>query len=205
MRARFGPSRQQGARPTCLAFALSDAHRVARASAEDLSPEHLYFHAVQRTPSGHPAGGVNLVTALDALRHDGQCAEIGWPYLGALPKDLGSWAPPATASPIFCRASAIGTNLLDDVIGEIEKNIPVLLVVLLSERFYRPINSVVQPGPGDRDTAYHALIAVGLGRTSSERMILVRNSWGTTWGSGGYCWVADSYLRARLHQTALIT
>ncbi len=205
MRVRFGPARNQGTRPTCLAFALSDAHAAARASIEALSAEHLYFHAVQRMPSADSTGGIALPTALDALRDDGQCAETGWPYLAALPADLGTWSPPASAAPVFRRDSTIQSDQLEDLVTCMEASRPMLLTMLLGERFYRPVNSIVDAGPSDRDTAYHALVAIGLGRTPVERAVLVRNSWGPTWGDGGSCWVTESYLRPRLYQTALIS
>src|SRR5215469_3921058 len=80
LRSLLGGARNQGRRPTCVAFAVSDAHAAARGTNELLSTEHLYFHGVQRTPNGHPNLGVSLSTILDALKHDGQCAETGWPY-----------------------------------------------------------------------------------------------------------------------------
>ena len=48
LRSRFGPPRDQGQRPTCLAFAMSDAHGAARGPWEDLSCEYLFHHAKKR-------------------------------------------------------------------------------------------------------------------------------------------------------------
>jgi C1A family cysteine protease len=38
----------------------------------------------------------------------------------------------------------------------------------------------------------HAVIAVGYDQ--SKEAFLVRNSWGDTWGIGGYCWMPEDYL-----------
>lgn len=205
LRERFGPPRNQGSRPTCLAFALSDAHAAARASTEPLSCEHLYFNAVQRMPARDPAQGVALPVALEALRDDGQCAEPGWPYLSVLPSDLLTWSPPPTASPVFRHDSTVEPCQLDALIGNVQAGRPMLLTLLLGERFYRPTNNIVDIGPEDRNTAHHALVAIGLGLTLTERAILVRNSWGPAWGDDGHCWISESYLRPRLRQIALLS
>jgi len=84
LRPMFGTARNQGTRPTCIAFAFSDGHAAARCSREPLSVEHLYFNAVQRTPERNPDAGVNMPTCSAALALDGQCAEVGWPYADPL-------------------------------------------------------------------------------------------------------------------------
>src|SRR5690242_2086376 len=102
----FRSGAQPGAATNLRAFAVSDAHAAALGAPEPLSTEHLYFHGIQRTPNGHPNLGVSLPTILDALNHDGQCVETGWPYLDALPMDLAKWTPPSTATPAYRRNSS---------------------------------------------------------------------------------------------------
>ena len=48
LRAQFGAVRDQGDRPTCLAFAASDAHAACRPHWEPLSSEYAFFHAQKR-------------------------------------------------------------------------------------------------------------------------------------------------------------
>jgi hypothetical protein len=84
LRPLFGPARDQGERPTCLAFAASDAHAGLRADWVPLSCEFAFYHA-QRRSNSSPLQGATLESILEALRHDGQPAEAGWPYLTDLP------------------------------------------------------------------------------------------------------------------------
>ena len=42
LRGRFGPVRDQGVRPTCLAFAASDAHAATREPWAELCCEYLF-------------------------------------------------------------------------------------------------------------------------------------------------------------------
>jgi hypothetical protein len=199
LRSAFEETRDQGDRPTCLAFALSDAHCAARGVVEALSVEHLYYHAVKRTPGGHPEKGVALPAAQEALRLDGQSAETGWPYLAAVPSDLAQWKPPSGATPLFRRELQHTPPKVSDIVARLDTGQPVVLILMLGERFYNPIDGLVAVGPNDADTDYHAIVAVGHGDDSSgEVCILVRNSWGQGWALEGYGWVTASYLESRL-------
>ena len=92
LRGLFGPVRDQGARPTCLAFAASDSHAGLRAEWDPLSCEFAFYHA-QRRAGRTVAQGAELGAMLDALRIEGQPVEAGWPYLDAAPAD-----PPNSSS-----------------------------------------------------------------------------------------------------------
>ncbi len=202
LRPQLGPARNQGSRPTCIAFAFSDGHAAVRGVLEPLSIEHLYFNAVHRTPGRNQHDGVNMPTCIAALSADGQCAEAGWPYLDAAPAGE-HWAPPPTATPTFKRHSEISPNVIAAIIAELDAERPVVLALLLGERFYAPgPDSAIVPGSGDNDTDYHAVLAVGHGRDETQVYLLVRNSWGGEWGVGGHAWVAAPYLEPRLYALA---
>ena len=202
LRPQLGPARNQGSRPTCIAFAFSDGHAVVRRAAQPMSVEHLYFNAVQRTPSRDPDAGVNMPTCTAALGLDGQCVEAGWPYLDFVP-NAKHWVCPATATPSFRRRSETTTNSTDAITAELEADRPVVIALLLGERFYAPDpEGRVRPGPGDSDTDYHAVLAVGHGCEGAEPYLLVRNSWGAEWGLEGHAWISALYLAPRLYALA---
>jgi hypothetical protein len=89
LRLRFGPARDQGSRPTCLAFAASDTHAALRDPWTALSCEFAFYHA-QRRAGRKPASGASLPYMLAALRDDGQPVETDWPYLDVLPRSSTS-------------------------------------------------------------------------------------------------------------------
>ena len=201
---RFGAIRNQGARPTCIAFAISDVHAVARGPFEALSAEHLYFHAVGRTPGEDPNVGVDLPTILDALAEDGQATEVGWPYLDPFSGYIPGTHPPSTATPVFRRNHDLANSTIEAVVAELDHDRPVVLALLITEAFCNAAGGLVyatNPGP---DVDYHAVIAAGHGQLGSRRMLLVRNSWGPDWGSGGYCWVEADYVKPRLVAIAVM-
>lgn len=198
LRASFGGIRNQGSRPTCVAFAVSDAHAAARGSVAPLSVEHLYHHAVRRTAGGHPDHGVSLGRMLEALRYDGQSVESGWPYIAQLPTDLSLWVPPATATPVFKRDSATRGAAINTIIEQLDIGIPVVVTFLVSEAFCRAEGGVIESHSSDADVDWHAVIAVGHAQARAKRLLLVRNSWGEAWGLGGYAWLHTDYLAPRL-------
>jgi hypothetical protein len=200
LRASFGPARDQGSRPTCLAFAMSDAHAVARADLSPLSSEFAYFHA-QRRASRPPSVGATLPAMLSAIREDGQPLETGWPYLTSVPADLTRWTPPATAKPVFRRAGASGTDKIEDIIAALGQGKPVVTLMRLSESFFRiDATAIVDEQPGEKPnfSQRHAVVAVGYGELNGQRVVLMRNSWGLKWGVNGYGWITEKYLQPRV-------
>src|SRR3989442_482078 len=102
LRSRFGPARDQGARPTCLAFAMSDTHAATRGHWAALSCEYLFYHAKQHDKTA-PDKGARMSSILHSVEHIGQPVESDWPYLDALPSNMKLWKPPAKLGSIFRR------------------------------------------------------------------------------------------------------
>jgi hypothetical protein len=206
LRHLFGPVRDQCQRPTCLAFAASDAHAALRDPWEPLSCEYIFFHAQGR--AGRTAkDGATLPSILDALRHDGQPHESGWPYLVALPADLTQWRPPPGAAPLYRRAGESRAENIDAIIAELDQDRPVLTLLRLSRSFdWIGADSIVDPAPNEQPEYLrrHAVVAVGHGKAKGQRAVLVRNSWGSGWGDGGHGWLTEKFLKPRIFRIAIL-
>jgi hypothetical protein len=206
LRAMFGPVRDQGDRPTCLAFAASDSHAALRDGWTPLSCEFAFYHS-QRRSGRSPHIGATLVGMLDTLREDGQPVEPDWPYLRAIPSDLDAWAPPEFTA-VYRRAGERRGKDVDEVAALLDNGCPVLLLMMLSDAFYVPDarGVVVAPlGEGPDPHRRHAAVAVAHGIVAGERAVLVRNSWGPDWGINGHAWLPETFLTPRLFRVALLT
>lgn len=207
LRPHLGEVRNQGSRPTCLAFAASDGHAALRSGWSPLSCEYAFFHA-QRRASRPPSRAATLPAMLATIRQDGQPEESGWPYLKAVPADATAWSPPASVGPRFGRAGAPHAYTVAAIITEIDATRPVILMMMLSRSFFTPgSNGVIQPGTGEapEPARRHAVLAVGHGMIEDKRAILVRNSWGPGWGIAGHAWLTEGFIAPRLFAAALLT
>lgn len=194
-RGRFGSARDQGPRPTCLAFAISDAHAAVRGAWSPLSSEYLFFHAKRREATP-PTTGASVSSMRKAAHEDGQPLESECPYLATLPHD---WKPPTSVSGIYRRASELVGTGFDEAWGIASQGEPAVIVMKLSDAFYLPtpegvVDSAEPPDPNRR----HAVIAAAAGERAGSRFILVRNSWGMGWGVGGHAWISETYLSSRI-------
>jgi len=206
LRHLFGPARNQGARPTCAAFAVSDAHAARRGAWAPLSCEYAFYHA-QRRASRPPTMGASLTSLLDVLREDGQPAESGWPYLASLPANVAHWVPPVGIGALFGRNGQGMPHKLDPIIQKLNEGQPVILLSMLSTSFYQPDpQAVVDPVVGEMPDpeVRHAIIAVGHGSVDGQRALLARNSWGPKWGDAGHGWLTERFLDSRLYNAAIL-
>lgn len=205
LRHLLGPVRDQGARPTCLAFAASDGHAALRNGWTPLSCEYVYYHA-QRRGRRAPDQGATLSAMLDALRLDGQPAESGWPYLRVVTGD--GWAPPALTGPCFGRKGGAAKLDLTAIRASLDAERPVMLLSSLSASFFRPSSEGIVDPANDEvpdPSLRHAILAVGHGLADGQSAILVRNSWGAGWGVDGHAWLTEKFLKPRLFATAILT
>jgi hypothetical protein len=198
LRHRFGPIRHQRKRPTCMAFAASDAHSFARGELDALSAEYAFYHAVQRKPVPDRSKGVSYEVMTETIAVDGQPLEVGWPYLENL-QPADPWTPPTSSGTVYRRTAKTIGKTVDDLVKALDCGSAVLVVMEISTTFYRlKENSVLPPLTGEKRRAVHAMVVVGYGEHNGERCLLLRNSWGDTWANEGYGWVHENYLAPRL-------
>jgi len=202
LRQSFGPSRDQGPRPTCLVFATSAAHEAGRGDARYLSVEYLYFMGAKRS-HGDPKLGLSPRAIWDALQKDGQPHETGWPYKPKAPA-VSKWKAPSVA-PVYKASLAFASRTVAEVVALLQNGKPVILGLALTKRFYIPDGEArVLPDPGAVETAKHAVLAVGTGTDPNGQYLLIRNSWGETWGDAGHAWLHEEYVRERVLTTGVI-
>lgn len=194
---QFGNIRDQGRRPTCLAFAASDLHASVRSVPfVPLSVEYLYYHACRLATPFDPHSGVTLDDALWTVEHDGQPEEAAWPYLPQLPNDLSTYQPPAITAPIYRRkGESLSGTVMDRIGNTLTANRPSMLIFRSSLNFVQALAHVpVFWSSSDTLLNLHAVLVVGLGKDGDARVVRVRNSWGAGWADSGHAWLREEYV-----------
>lgn len=191
---RFGPARHQGMRLTCLAFAASDLNRMFASAPEALSPEFLYQHAGAITPGWVAGDGLYLAPTLQAVGHPGQPLDIHYPYQPGAPTAVGTPVPPAGAAMYRSPLRPVAPTA-KDVVNELRQGHAVGLVVESTLTLFKPVDGVVAFTPDILPDRAHAVLAVGVGESSAGQIhVLVRNSWGVSWGLEGHAWLPEDYI-----------
>jgi len=198
-----GTVKDQGDRPTCVAFAVTAFHEywvdISRGQGNslstDLSEEFLHFHSKGRDGLP-PNSGTRVEAASTSLSIEGQCLEKLHPYRNG----TGPIAKPdstalkdgkkrllATLAKHKFSASTLQTAL--------NRNVPVLAVIQLFRSSYKPGSGGLLPEPkqGDVRLGLHAILLVGI-EQSKQLEAVFKNSWGTGWGDRGFGRLSLKYL-----------
>lgn len=203
LRPQFRPVQHQGARPSCLAFAATSTHERHAAIADPLCVEYLFYKAIGRSGSG--ANGCTMDAMKVTLATDGQPLESYWPYLPVQPP-LPAWIPPSGIGQVWKTNSDAAPALFADTVGLIRGGTPVVLGLIITERFMRcdPAGRLPAISP-DAEKGGHAVVALGYGEDNSgEPYLLIRNSWGSGWGLGGHAFLDRKYLDAQLKEAMIL-
>jgi C1A family cysteine protease len=126
--------------------------------------------------------------ALEALEVDGQCNETAWPYGNVDASDHAT----------YYRAR-VHARSRDDLVEAVRTTLATgrsLLVTLRLTDAWHTVDkngNIAGPSADDQFLGGHAVVAVG--HDPRGERILIRNSWGTSWGDAGHAWLTESYLR----------
>lgn len=209
------PVRHQGPRPLCVPFSIAAAHEATRAhfaapGIEMLAVEPIWQHCLHNGLAGH--NGTTLAAGSNALETKGQTVEPCWPYNDTL--GAGTEPEPVAATQaIWYSATTVDTPLAHDGIEDLADDalatgLPLMLVIELTHEFEHPTTQgeIALPALTAPVGDYHAVLAVGSDTNAggTNRRLLIRNTWGSGWGAGGYGWLPLDYLIAFAVQAAAI-
>lgn len=203
---QLSAARDQGFRPTCLAFAASDGHSFARGlPAQALSAEYAFYHAVRRMDPSVTEQGATPRAMFDAIAVDGQPEEYHYPYLSPTPFATLPAPPTPFHYPVYKYTASLAPARVNDVVRALERgNSPVLgLEITEGFRMASGAPALVQLVPGDSVVGRHAVLAVGLAvDKSNTEYVKIRNSWGCGWADAGHAWLSRPYVEQRLLMAA---
>lgn len=201
LRPSLPPIRDQGARSTCLAFAVTAAHEVIRndqgEAIEDLSEEVLYWGCKQVDGDREP--GSVFPSAFAALAQWGQPREEFWSYNDNRNDTVISYRPPEGALDVDVCFKAPMRKIDSDIRNIkswLSRGYTVALGIILCQSFYTPFQGAIAMPISDEElTEGHAVVVVGYEDDSSGGgFLILRNSWGEDWGEGGYAYLPYAYI-----------
>jgi C1A family cysteine protease len=201
----------QGQVGSCTANAIAGAiefDRVKEKFRPDFVPSRLfiYYNERVREHSVNSDAGAMLRDGIKTVHKQGFCPEEVWPYDGRLPADQGGpntrvfESPPAavyqTASGYRATSYLRIVQNLGQMKGCLAAGYPFVLGFtcydsLMSDQTART-GDIPLPADDESVIGGHAVLAVGY--DESRRVFLIRNSWGTGWGDGGYGTIPYAYL-----------
>ena len=189
----------QGQLGSCTGNAVAAAmeYERDRQGLSDFVPSRLFIYYNERALEGTVSSdsGAVIRDGIKVVNREGVCPETLWPY------DIGVFTvkPPKRCYVAAKKDTAVqyeAIQTLGDLKDAIASNLPVVFGFTVYQSFES--QSVAQTGvmpmpkPGEATVGGHAVVAVGYSDPKSH--VVVRNSWGPSWGDHGYFYMPYEYL-----------
>lgn len=197
------PVYDQGQLGSCTANAIGAAFEfdLMKQGLHDFTPSRLFLYYNERLMEGSVSydSGAQIRDGIKSTAQVGMCPESEWPY---------NIAKFAQKPPKKCYTDAMKDRAvkyarvkrdLQQMKACLASGWPIVFGFTVYESFES--NEVAQtgvvpmPGPDESVLGGHAVLCVGY--NDETQRFIVRNSWGTDWGIGGYFSMPYEYLTNR--------
>ncbi len=199
LRPSCTPVKDQGQMGACGPFAVTAAYEYIlnknKQKECDLSERFLYYNVRKANNEIGMDNGSNFYDLFTSLSKEGICQEEFFPYND---KDLTT--PPVDEAYIdalkrkVLKAKNVERNL-DHIRSAISEGYPVIVSVNLFDSFGSTGGFITHPKPDEERYGKHGRHAMLIcGYSDEDKFFIVRNSWGSSFGDKGYCYMPYSYL-----------
>lgn len=197
LQADMTPVKNQGPLGSCVAFAVcavkewqeKQEHKAEASKIKeyDLSEQWLYYKCkdIDCWPGMQ---GTSFRYAMQVLRKAGIPVEQGWSYDPLTQGSPEKWAD-AVANWYKCAAYWRVTSI-DEFKVLLTKG-PMAIGITCFDEIFSPVDGVVPLPKKNKPRGGHAICAVGF--SDETKLIKFKNSWGTSWGKGGYGYISYDY------------
>jgi len=211
LRKLFEPIRNQGKQGSCSSFAISSVIEVLRHDKKRYSPAFLYWSSRDAQGTTDKDSGASLYSVIKSATERGDCTEDKMPYN----PDVFTVAPSESAinNALGCKVLEAKTvePKLRDIKSALSDGFPVIIASKIFDSFSEtrsgfvkhPSSEELSNGGRTDGHGIHAMVVCGF--SDNERILVVRNSWGTDFGDKGYCYIPYSYVQQYFLQACIIT
>ena len=166
---------------------------------QDLSRLFVYYNARLMVRAQEEDVGAYIHLAFGTLSSLGTCSESKWPYDTNKVFVRPSWGSyrEAYANKInnYYRINSTGEDRINLIKIACQSQHPIVFGMIVDEEYQNYRGGVVRMPRSTRvNPGGHCQVIVGY--DDNKKLWIVRNSWGTWWGDGGYAWVPYEYLDA---------
>lgn len=189
----------QGQLGSCTGNAIAAAmeYERDRQGLSDFIPSRLFIYYNERALEGTVSSdsGAVIRDGIKVVNSEGVCPETLWPY------DIGVFTvkPPKRCYVAALKDRAVQYEAIQ-TFGDLKDAIASKLAVVFGFTVYQSFESqavaetgvMPMPKPGEATVGGHAVLAVGY--SDPKGHLIVRNSWGSSWGDHGYFYMPYEYL-----------
>jgi C1A family cysteine protease len=202
LRGKCPPVLDQGQLGACTAFGNLGCFQTVMMKQglqnEDMSPLWLYHQERVKEGTVDEDSGAQVHTGIDVLTELGVPTESLWPYVIERYAEDPSMEANDNAELHKLLEVCRVQQQLDDVKTYVLTGLPVVFGCIVFQSFESPevAQTGMVPVPKFREPALggHCMAIVGFDDTVKGGSFIVRNSWGTSWGLAGYCYIPYAYL-----------
>lgn len=200
LRPKFGPIEQQGAPNACVAHAATSVVEAVL-GVSDLSRLFVYWNARSYAGQTSYDAGCQPRYAMKSISQYGAPPESDWPYdttkLTVKPSSYSYNTAQLIRPKIKAYQSVQSFSALKTALNQ---GLPVMFGMMVPDTFVSVTKYTgYQPGIAatSRWLGGHSMVVCGYDDAADggKGMFLVRNSFGSNWGSNGYCWIGYEWFQ----------
>jgi C1A family cysteine protease len=206
----FKPISNQLLLGSCTANAVADSfeaqiaqrNKCLPSQVDDISRLFIYWNArnLENPPTCTIDKGSRIRLAFDCMSRYGAPAESIYPYdvskVNKRPTILSYREAIKNRIDKFYRIDSTGSERIKQIKQALSAGNPVVFGTKVAASFKAVNSDTVVYNPGGGWIGGHAMCIVGW--SELKQAFEVRNSWGTSWGVNGYCWMDKNYIASSI-------